>query len=87
MSDFVTLWTITCQASMSLSFLRQEYWQGLSSALQADSLNAGAKGEDKILKATMKQKRNIMYKGKKVRNMEEFLTGNNASEEPANQLI
>lgn len=87
MSDFVTLWTIACQASMSLSFLRQGYWRGLSSALQVDSLNAGAKGEDKILKATMEQKRNIMYKGKKVRNMEEFLTGNSASEEPADQLI
>ena len=59
----------------------------MSPALQADSLNAGAKGEDKILKAAIEQKSNIIYKQKKVRNMEEFLTGNNASEEPADQLI
>ena len=44
----------------------------MSPALQVDSLNAGTKGEDKIVKAAMEQKRNIMYKGKKVRNMEDF---------------
>ena len=27
---FVTLWTIACQASLSLEFSRQEYWSGLS---------------------------------------------------------
>ena len=86
-----------------MRFSRQEYPNGLPCppsghlpdpgiehafpALQVDCLNAGAKGEDKILKATMEQKRNIMYKGKKVKNMEEFLTGNSASEEPADQLI
>ena len=51
---FVTLWTVACQASLSLGFSRQEYWSGLpfpppedlpnpgtepgSPALQADSL-------------------------------------------------
>ena len=27
---FVTLWTIACQASLSMEFSRQEYWSGLS---------------------------------------------------------
>ena len=26
---FVTLWTIACQASLSIGFSRQEYWRGL----------------------------------------------------------
>ena len=29
MSDFVTLWTIACQAPLSMEFSRQEYWIGL----------------------------------------------------------
>ena len=28
-SDSVTLWTIACQASLSMGFSRQEYWSGL----------------------------------------------------------
>ena len=51
---FVTLWTVACQAPLSMEFSRQEYWSGLpfppsedlpdpgikprSPALQADSL-------------------------------------------------
>ena len=27
---FVTLWTVACQASLSMGFSRQEYWNGLS---------------------------------------------------------
>ena len=30
MSDSVTLWTIACQASLSMGFSMQEYWSGLS---------------------------------------------------------
>ena len=30
MSDSVTLWTIACQAPLSMGFSRQEYWSGLS---------------------------------------------------------
>ena len=26
---FVTLWTVTCQAPLSMGFSRQEYWIGL----------------------------------------------------------
>ena len=26
---FATLWTVTCQAPLSLGFSRQEYWNGL----------------------------------------------------------
>ena len=52
-SDPATLWTLACQAPLSMGFSRQEYWSGLpaspedlpdtgikpgSPALQADSL-------------------------------------------------
>ena len=30
-SDFVTLRTVACQASLSIGFFRQEYWSGLPS--------------------------------------------------------
>ena len=29
MSDFVNLWTVACQAPLSMGFSRQEYWSGL----------------------------------------------------------
>jgi len=29
MSDFVTPWTVACQAPLSMGFSRQEYWSGL----------------------------------------------------------
>ena len=47
---FVTLWTVACQAPLSMGFCRQEYWSGLPcpppgnlptqglNALQVDSL-------------------------------------------------
>ena len=28
-SDSATLWTVTCQAPLSMGFPRQEYWNGL----------------------------------------------------------
>ena len=45
MSDSVTPWTITCQASLSMGFSRQEYWSGLPAALRC-SHSAGRKGEE-----------------------------------------
>ena len=58
---FVTPWTVTCQALLSMGFPRQEYWSGLpfhfsrnlpkpgikpvSPALQADSLPADPLGK------------------------------------------
>ena len=32
---FVTLWTVSCQAPLSMGFSRQEYWRGLHALLQA----------------------------------------------------
>ena len=29
MSDCATLWTVACQATLSMGFFRQEYWSGL----------------------------------------------------------
>ena len=38
---FVTLWTITLQASLSLGFSRQEYWNGLPCFPSGDLPNPG----------------------------------------------
>ena len=58
---FVTLWTVVCQASLSLGFSKQEYWSGLpfpspwdlpdsgiepgSPALEADALTSESPGK------------------------------------------
>ena len=70
MSDFVTRRTVACQASPSIEFSRQEYWNGLpfpspgdlpnpgieprSSTLQADSLLSELAGNNN-------KRANIMY--------------------------
>ena len=62
---FVTPWTVTCQAPLSMGFFRQEYWSGLpcpppgdlpdpgikpgSPALQSDSLPSKPPGKAIIL--------------------------------------
>ena len=38
---FVILWTITCQAPLSMRFSRQEYWSGLSCPLSGDFPDRG----------------------------------------------
>ena len=39
---FVTLWTVACQAPLSIRFFRQEYWRGLPSLLQGIFLTQGS---------------------------------------------
>ena len=64
MSDSATPWTVACQASLSMGFLRQEYWSGLpfpspgdlpdpgieprSPTLQVDSLLSEPPGKPNI---------------------------------------
>ena len=74
MSDsFVNPWTITCQASLSMGFIRQEYWSGLpfpspgdlpgpgieprSPALQADSLLTELRGKPEEKLYTVSKKK------------------------------
>ena len=38
---FVTLWTVACQAPLSLGFSRQEYWSGLPCPPPGDLPNPG----------------------------------------------
>ena len=38
---FETLWTVACQAPLSMGFLRQEYWSGLSCPLPGDLPHPG----------------------------------------------
>ena len=38
---FVTLWTVACQAPLSMGFSRQEYWSGLSRPPLGDLANPG----------------------------------------------
>ena len=64
MSNFVTLWTVVCQAPLSMEFSRQEYWSGQpfpspgdlphpgikprSPAVQADSLPSEPPGNRRV---------------------------------------
>ena len=43
LSDSVTLWTVACQATMSMGFSRQEYWSGLPFLPPGDLLDPGIK--------------------------------------------
>ena len=38
---FVTLWTVACQALLSMGFSRQEYWSGLPRPSPGDLPNPG----------------------------------------------
>ena len=38
---FVTLWTVACQAHLSMEFFRQEYWSGLPFPPPGDLPNPG----------------------------------------------
>ena len=42
---FATLWTVACQAPLSLGFSRQEYWSGLPCSSPGDLLSPGIKPE------------------------------------------
>ena len=42
-SDFATLWTVACQASLSMGFSRQEYWSGLPFPPPGDLPDPGIK--------------------------------------------
>ena len=46
---FVTLWTVACQAPLSMEFSRQEYWSGLPFPPPRDLPNAGIKPESPTL--------------------------------------
>ena len=41
MSDFVTPWTVACQAPLSMEFSRQEYWRGLPCPYPGDLPDPG----------------------------------------------
>ena len=40
---FVNLWTIACQAAVSVGFSRQEYWSGVPCPSPGDPLHPGFK--------------------------------------------
>ena len=41
MSQFVTSWTVACQALLSMGFSRQEYWSGLPNPPPGDLCDPG----------------------------------------------
>ena len=41
MSDFATLWTVACQAPLSMGFSSEEYWSGLPFPTPGDLPNIG----------------------------------------------
>ena len=50
-SDSVTLWTVACQAPLSMRFSRQEYWSGLPRPPPGDLPNPGIKPRSPALQA------------------------------------
>ena len=42
---FATLWTVACQAPLSMGFSRQEYWSGLPCPPQGDLTDSGIEPE------------------------------------------
>ena len=48
---FVTLWTIACQAPLSMGFSRQEYWSGLPFPSPGDLPNRGIEPRSPALQA------------------------------------
>ena len=46
-----TLWTVACQAPLSMGFLRQEYWSGLSFPSPDDLPNLGIEPGSPALQA------------------------------------
>ena len=75
-SSFATLWTVACQAPLSMEFFRQEYWSGLpfpspedlpnpgieagSPALQTDSLLSEPPGKPNSLILDLIKKINFL---------------------------
>ena len=48
---FVTLWTVACQAPLSMGFSRQEYWSGLPCPPPRDLPNPGIEPRSPTLQA------------------------------------
>ena len=48
---FATLWTVACQAPLSMGFSRQEYWSGLTFPPPGLLPNEGIKPESPALQA------------------------------------
>ena len=48
---FTTLWTIACQASLSMGFSRQEYWSGLPFPSPGDLPDPGIEPRSPTLEA------------------------------------
>ena len=58
-SDSVIPWTVTCQASSSMGFSRQEYWSGLSLPPPGDLPNAGTEPGSPVLQVDKPHKHSI----------------------------
>ena len=48
---FMTLWTVACQAPLSMEFSRQEYWSGLPCPPLGDLSDPGIKPQSPTLQA------------------------------------
>ena len=48
---FATLWTVACQASLSMGFSRQKYWSGLPFPSPGDLLDPGTESASPALQA------------------------------------
>ena len=60
-SDFVTLWTVACQAPLSMGFSRQEYWSELPCSPPGNLPNLGIKPVSSAFRVENIQKFNTLW--------------------------
>ena len=60
---FETLWTVACQASLSMGFFRQEYWNGLPCPPQGDLPNLGIKPASPVTPAMQTDSQLLNHRG------------------------
>ena len=61
----VTPWTVACQASLSISFSRQEYWNGLPFPPPGNLLHPGMEPESPALHGATREASLEYYSGRK----------------------
>ena len=60
---FATLWTVACQAPLSMGFSRQEYWSGLPFPLPGDLPNPGIEPVSPVVPALQMDSLQLDHQG------------------------
>ena len=69
---FATLWTVSCQALLSIGFFRQEYWSGLPCPPPGDLPNPGTEPTSPVSPALQADSLLLSYQGSPKQRMQGF---------------